>query len=156
MTEAAGGLGELLRAAAARSMAALSQALAPQGITAAEYALLRALHQSGAVAPSALADTMGITRGAVTKLVDRLRAKRLLVRAAAGRADRRYQTIALTGAGASLMPTLARLADAAERASFARLTPQARAALALSLQEIAGKRAERAARGEGHDDVLAQ
>ena len=59
--------------------------------------ILRALHRMGAVPPSALAEACALTRGGVTRLVDRLRVRRLLVLAAAGGEDRRYQTIALTG-----------------------------------------------------------
>ncbi|WP_326525611.1 MarR family winged helix-turn-helix transcriptional regulator [Sphingomonas sp.] len=94
----------------------LAPALAAQGLATGEWRLLRALHRLGAVAPSALAEACGLTRGGVTRLVDRLRARRLVVRAAAGREDRRYQTIALTGAGASLAASLLATEAAAEAA----------------------------------------
>lgn len=96
--------------------------LAEHGVTPAEWVLLRVLHDSGAVAPSILAARIGMTRGAVTKLVDRLRAKRLVVRAGSGDSDRRYQTIALTGAGAVLVPTLEAVADANDVETFGHLS----------------------------------
>lgn len=126
-----------LRVAAAALARAQGAALAPHGVTAAEWAVLSALYDLGATQPSALADACGLTRGAVTKLVDRLRTKRLAVRAAAGRADRRYQTIALTGSGATLIPVLARVAGEAEAAFFVRLSAGERAALAAALAKLA-------------------
>ena len=122
-----------LRRAAAHATRALAQALASSGITPAEWTLLHALHDGGAVAPSALADACGITRGAVTRLVDQLRAKRLVVRAGAGGADRRFQTIALTGAGARLIPDLVARAAVADAACFTWLAPRDRARLSALL-----------------------
>lgn len=109
--------------------------LADQGVTTAEWVVMRDLYASGAVAPSVLAERVGLTRGAVTKLVDRLRAKRLVVRAAGG-ADRRFQVIALTGAGAQMVPDLARLADANDAAVFGALSPAKRKALREILGEL--------------------
>ncbi len=110
--------------------------LAEQGVTPAEWVLLRLLHDAGAVPPSVLAERLGFTRGAITKLVDRLRAKRLVVRAAAGRADRRYQTIALTGAGAVLVPRLAAIADANDAETFGHLGVDDRATLDRLLRTL--------------------
>ncbi len=118
-----------LRLAAARVAQEQAVALKPHGVTPAEWTLLAVLYDAGAVAPSALADACGLTRGAVTKLVDRLRAKRLVVRAAAGREDRRYQTIALTGAGATLVPVLAAVVGEAEAGAFGHLSESERVAL---------------------------
>ncbi|MBN2971319.1 MarR family transcriptional regulator [Roseomonas aeriglobus] len=110
--------------------------LAEQGVTPAEWVLLRMLHDAGAVPPSALAERLGFTRGAITKLVDRLRAKRLVVRAGAGGADRRYQTIALTGAGAVLVPKLAAIADANDAETFGHLTAAERTTLDRLLRAL--------------------
>ena len=112
-------LADLLHQASARVGRMQADALLPHGVTLAEWTVIRGLYDLGATSPSALADACGLTRGAVTKLVDRLRAKRLVVRAAAGREDRRYQTIALTGAGASLVPVLAGVVAEAEARAFA-------------------------------------
>jgi len=53
---------------------------------------------------------MGRTRGAISKLADRLAAKALIVRTGS-EDDRRFQTLTLTPAGRKLTPTLAALAD---------------------------------------------
>ena len=128
-------IGALLRVAAGKLAVAEAAALRAQGVTAAEATLLRELHAAGAVAPSVLADRMGMTRGAVTKLVDRLKAKQLLVRAK-GRGDGRMQTIALTGAGARLVPELDAIAVRVEGLVFGTLDAAGRAGLAKGLKRI--------------------
>lgn len=130
-------LATLLRLAAGRLAVAEAAAVRAHGVTAAEALLLRELRAAGAVAPSVLADRLGMTRGAVTKLVDRLKAKQLLVRAK-GRGDGRMQTIALTGAGAKLLPELDALAANVERAVFGRLDATGRAGLVKGLRKVAG------------------
>ena len=65
-------LGYWLRFVSNHVSHAFAQKLAGQGVTVAEWALMRVLYESGAAAPSTLATTMGLTRGAVTKLADRL------------------------------------------------------------------------------------
>ncbi|WP_380938133.1 MarR family winged helix-turn-helix transcriptional regulator [Sphingomonas floccifaciens] len=122
-------LGHQLRLAAAKSTEQLSAALLPHGVTVGELTVLRTLYESGAIAPSVLAASCGLTRGAVTKLVDRLRGKRLVVRADGGRADRRFQTIALTGAGARLVPVLAAVEAASDVAVFGPLSDRDRQSL---------------------------
>lgn len=124
---------------------ATAAALAGRGVTPAEWALLHTLYAAGAVPPSTLAARAGISRGAVTKLVDLLRAKRLAVRAAGGVADRRFQTIALTGEGARLVQTLAPLVAAGEATVFAALPPTRRAALLEMVRTLAGPAAPGAA-----------
>lgn len=110
--------------------------LAAHGVTVAEWVVMRELFDAGAVAPSALADRIGMTRGAITKLVDRLRAKRLVVRAGAGGADRRFQTIALTGGGAKLVPELAAVADANDAETFSHLSAAERRKLEDLLRAV--------------------
>lgn len=105
------------------------------GVTVAEWVVLRQLLASGAVAPSGLAEALGMTRGAVSKLVERLLAKRLVSRAV-GEEDRRYQTVALTAAGKKLVPKLAALADANDAEFFGHLSSEQRAKLLEWMQDI--------------------
>lgn len=128
-------LGTLLQQAAGALALAEARASREHGVTAAEAALLRELHAAGAVAPSVLAERLGMTRGGVTKLVDRLKDKQLLVRAR-GRGDGRMQTIALTGAGARLVPDLAAVSARVEAVVFARLDATGRAGLRRALGRI--------------------
>jgi len=114
---------------------AFRQKVEAHGVTVAEWVVLRQLLASGAVAPSTLAEALGLTRGAVSKLVDRLLAKRLVSRTA-GTDDKRFQTVALTTAGRKLVPTLAALADANDAEFFGHLRDEQRAALVEVMQEI--------------------
>ncbi|MEI9903824.1 MAG: MarR family transcriptional regulator [Asticcacaulis sp.] len=55
-------------------------AVEAQGVTVAEWVVLRQLFDHGAMPPSRIADELGMTRGAITKLADRLLAKALITR----------------------------------------------------------------------------
>lgn len=128
-----------LRLAASVVHQSLTRSVASQGVTAAEWLLLRDLHAAGAVPQTRLAERLGLTRGAVSKLVDRLVAKRLLVRGRGGGGDRRLQIIGLTGTGALLVPELAKAAAESHAALFARLSSRERAVLASALAKLAAR-----------------
>jgi DNA-binding MarR family transcriptional regulator len=76
-----------------------------------------------------------MTRGAVSKLVERLCRKKLAVRASSD-GDRRYQTVELTAAGKRLVPILAQLADENDREFFGHLKPEERSWMVGLLQNI--------------------
>jgi DNA-binding MarR family transcriptional regulator len=109
------------------------------GATVAEWVLMRQLLDEEALAPSRLAERMGMTRGAITKLADRLIAKSLLTRKA-DPGDGRAQTLALTVKGRRLVPELAALADANDAEFFDHLAPKDRMALLRILRGIVEKR----------------
>lgn len=109
------------------------------GVTVAEWVLMRQLLDEKALAPSRLAERMGMTRGAISKLAERLIAKAMLVRAADPE-DGRAQTLSLTPTGRALVPELAALADANDAEFFDHLAPKDRAALLRILREIVEKR----------------
>ena len=54
---------------------AFAQKVEAHGVTVAEWVVLRRLLDLGDAAPSALADGLGMTRGAISKLVDRATAR---------------------------------------------------------------------------------
>ena len=114
---------------------AFTRKLADTGVTVAEWVILREMYSHERSAPSDLADRIGLTRGAISKLVDRLVAKRLISRRDRTD-DRRYQTIALTAAGRKLVPTLAALADANDEEFFSALTQRERDTLTATLQKL--------------------
>ena len=114
---------------------AFARKVEAQGVTVAEWVLLREMLNSGAANPSQLADGMGMTRGAVSRLVERLSRKQLAVRSSS-EGDRRYQTVELTAAGKRLVPVLARLADENDREFFGHLKPEQRTTLVNLLQDI--------------------
>lgn len=53
-----------------------------EGVTVAEWVFMRSLYDDEGIAPSALAARMGMTRGAISKLADRLVEKDLVAREA--------------------------------------------------------------------------
>lgn len=114
------------------------QALASKGVAVAEWVLLRALYGAAPEAPSRLAQMMGMTKGGVTKLADKLIAKGLLVRRP-DPADARAQTLALTSAGELIVPELAALADRNDAAFFSALSAAERKVLDSALRKIAAR-----------------
>lgn len=109
------------------------------GVTVAEWVVLRTLFDTDAVNPSRVADLIGMTRGAVSKLVERLSGKGL-VACRADRGDRRFQTVALSASGRKLVPTLAALADQNDREFFGHLNQQEQERLLVVLKNIAQNR----------------
>lgn len=110
-----------------------------EGVTVAEWVFLRALYDAGPVAPSQLAEGMGMTRGTISRLADRLVEKSLVERQA-NPDDKRAHTIALKPAGRALVPRLADLADSNDAAFFGMLTTDERRRLARLLRKIVRER----------------
>src|SRR5580693_4245756 len=131
-------LGYWLRYVANHVSQAFARKVEAHGVTVAEWVLMRQLLDQKALAPSRLADRMGMTRGAISKLADRLIAKSMLVRVADPE-DGRAQTLSLTSAGRALVPRLAALADANDAEFFDHLARKDRAALLRMLREIVEK-----------------
>lgn len=107
--------------------------VAVEGVTVAEWVFLRALFDAEATAPVLLARRMGMTRGAITKLADRLIAKRLVTRL---EQSGRGQKLALTPEGRAKVPGLADLADRNDADYFGALPEADRAALDRILQQL--------------------
>jgi DNA-binding MarR family transcriptional regulator len=99
-----------------------SRKLAASGVTVAEWVILREMYSGDeTTSPSTVAELTGLTRGAVSKLIDRLLAKALVVRSEST-IDRRYQDIKLTPSGIKLVPKLASIADENDECFFSSLT----------------------------------
>lgn len=110
-----------------------------EGVTVAEWVFLRALFDTDGIAPTALADRMGMTRGAISKLADRLAKKELVLRSESAM-DKRGQLLSLTPAGRARVPVLARLADANDAEFFDVLSKEERSALDQILKAVAERR----------------
>lgn len=128
-------LGFWLRAVSNHISQAFAAKLATRGVTAAEWVMLRTLYERAPLPPSHVAEDMGMTRGAITKLADRLIAKSLIVRKAS-RDDGRTQTLALTQRGVKLVPELAELADQNDAEFFDHLSQNERRMLERLLQQM--------------------
>ena len=137
-------LGYWLRYVSNQVSHAFSQKLAEREVTVAEWVVLRTLFDHKALSPSLLAERLGMTRGAISKLSDRLAGKGLLAVGAAGEADKRAKALALTAAGRDLVPLLAALADANDEELFGHLGAQERESIAAAMKEIVRRQGVRA------------
>ena len=132
-------LGFWLRYVSNHVSQAFARKLEDHDVTVAEWVLLRELYDATALSPSRLAEQIGLTRGAITKLADRLIAKALVVREA-NPDDARAQTLAITPAGRALVPQLSALADRNDAEFFGHLDPEARSHLERTLKDIIERR----------------
>jgi DNA-binding MarR family transcriptional regulator len=105
------------------------------GVTVAEWVVLREMYGRSSMSPSQLADLTGMTRGAASKLVDRLHARNLITREDRSD-DRRFQDIALTPEARELVPALASIADQNDHECFAPLSERERANLTRTLKKL--------------------
>ncbi|MGE8722539.1 MarR family winged helix-turn-helix transcriptional regulator [Leptospira terpstrae] len=111
--------------------------LATLDVTVAEWVILREMYSyEENTSPSAVAEITGLTRGAVSKLIDRLLHKGLVTRAESS-GDRRYQDIQLTPKAAKLIPKLSKIADENDAVFFSQLSQPERDLLMKTLIKLA-------------------
>lgn len=128
-------LGFWLRFVSNHVSARFAAAIEGAGVSVSEWVALRHLYSQSESSAAGLIEALGMTKGAVSKVVTRLEEKGLVERVAAG-ADRRAQSLGLTRAGKALVPRLAKLADENDAAFFGHLTPVQRAALMALMKEV--------------------
>jgi DNA-binding MarR family transcriptional regulator len=128
-------LGYWLRFVSNHVSHAFSLKLRARDVTVAEWVVMREMFDSEELSPSALADRIGMTRGAISKLAERLTAKGLIDRRSSSD-DRRYQALALTASGRGLVPRLAALADRNDEEFFGALSPAVRHTIETALKDI--------------------
>ena len=110
-----------------------------EDVTVAEWSFMRVLYDLQPTPPSVLADRMGMTKGAISKLADRLLSKGLVERAESQK-DKRAHKLSLTAEGQARIPTLASLADRNDSEFFSVLTKEERKALHRILRGLAERR----------------
>jgi DNA-binding MarR family transcriptional regulator len=115
--------GYLLRMVSNAVSREFARKVAGEGVTVAEWVMLRSLYDSDAISPSVLAQKMGMTKGAISKLAERLLEKGLIERAG-NPDDRRGHSLSLSAAGLRKVPLLAGLADENDVAFFAVLSAE--------------------------------
>ena len=109
-------------------------------VTVAEWSLMRTLYDDEPMPPSVLAATMGMTKGAISKLAERLTTKGLVAREESLE-DRRAHNLSLTPEGRVKIPVLAALADENDAEFFELLTQEERETLVRLLKTLAERRA---------------
>jgi len=128
-------LGYWLRLVSNNVSTTFARRLEAEEVTVAEWVVLRVLFDVDELVPSKLATRMSMTRGAISKLSDRLLAKRLIERND-GLRDGRTHALKLSGKGRAIVPRLAKLADANDRLFFGVLSSEEQSVLRQTLQKI--------------------
>ncbi|HTU12644.1 MAG TPA: MarR family transcriptional regulator [Allosphingosinicella sp.] len=128
-------LGYWLRMVSNHVSHGFARGLGAHDVTVAEWCMMRTLHGRQPISPSRIADEMGMTRGAISRLAERLIGKGLAVRAAS-RGDARAQTLTLTAQGTELVPSLAAVADRNDESCFRCLTANERDTLERILKSM--------------------
>ena len=128
-------LGHWLQRGADRFAGVLRTRLAAAGITHVECAALRELYRLGRTSPTLLVLELGMTKGAVSKVIDQLREKELVARWIVEE-DQRQHVIELTRKGDALVPELQRLADEADAECFGHLSERQRRELRTVLEAV--------------------
>lgn len=98
--------------------------LEKSGVTVAEWVILRELYEyDETIQPSKIAEATGLSRGTISKLIDRLLKKDLVTREESLN-DRRFQNIMLTTKARKLVPTLTKIADENDNLFFSAITSE--------------------------------
>lgn len=129
-------LGYWLRRVSNAVSGGFSRALQGKQTSVAEWVLLRELFKRDQAAPGELAATVGLTRGAVSKIVDKLEAKGW-IQTDAREGDSRFRVLSLTRAGSRSLPVLARIADQNDESFFGCLSTREKKILRDLLIKIA-------------------
>lgn len=113
-----------------------ARCLKDQQASAAEWVLLRELLERGQATPKEMAELLGMTRGAVSKIVDKLEAK-AWISIKGTPLDGRVQVLSLTRSGRRVVPRMARIADQNDERFFGCLTEEERDVLRKLLVKLA-------------------
>ena len=135
-------VGYWLRYVSSQFSHALSRRLEHKGVTLAEWLLLRELYE-GDLKPGALAERLGITRGAVSKLARKLTAS-LMITQEGSVDDGRAQMLSLTGDGRAVVRVFAGLLDQTDNEFFGHLDPDTRALIVSAMRDVVHRRGSRA------------
>ncbi|MDP2380820.1 MAG: MarR family winged helix-turn-helix transcriptional regulator, partial [Pseudohongiella sp.] len=113
----------------------LDKLLKPHDISVSEWVVMRTLYQRDGVSHAELQFTLGMTKGATSKIVSRLEARVLIERRISQRSGR-DQLLTLTADGNQLLPILAAIADKNDDLFFGHLPKKQRAELRQVLQAL--------------------
>lgn len=101
----------------------------------AEWVVLCQVRERPGITPGELAEALGLTRGAVSKVIDKLEAKNWIA-GSAKPGDNRVRLFSLTRSGGRALPVLRKIADRNDQTFFGVLTHDERAALQRLLSRL--------------------
>lgn len=129
-------LGYWLRLVSNEVSGAFERALQEQHISVAEWVALNQLVTGPNLTPARLAEAMGMTRGALSKVLDKLEGKKLISRTTSP-ADGRVQILSLTGRARRALPGLTDIANNNDSRFFDTLDRDEKASLRRLLRKMA-------------------
>jgi DNA-binding MarR family transcriptional regulator len=109
--------------------------LAECGVGVGEWVVLNILHEHKSLSSAEIAELVGMTRGATSKLLDKLLSKQLINRVESVK-DRRYQEISISTEGKGLLPMLIKEAEMNEQQFFGHLSDEQKVLLTNLLKNI--------------------
>ncbi len=109
--------------------------LGERGVGVGEWIVLNLLYEQKSLSPAEIAQVIGMTRGATSKLLDRLFSKQLITREESLK-DRRYQNISISAEGKDLLPILIKEAEMNEKHFFGHLSHEQKNLLTNILKDI--------------------
>jgi DNA-binding MarR family transcriptional regulator len=129
-------LGYWLRLVSNHVSRCFANALQDKRLSVAEWVALNHIEKHACNTAANLADAMSMTRGAVSKVLDKLAAKQWIARAASPD-DNRAQLLSLTRSGRRVLPQLWTIADDNDERFFAGLDAAERAEFRRLLEKLA-------------------
>lgn len=128
-------LGYWLRRVSNHVSGEFKRALQTRNTSVAEWVVLCQVQERPDITPGALAETLGLTRGAVSKVIDKLEAKGW-VASSTKPEDSRVRMLSLTSAGTDALPELRQIADRNDLAFFGVLQDDEQATLQRLLARL--------------------
>lgn len=129
-------LGYWMRMVSNRVSGSFARALQQRQTSVAEWVMLCRMRQRPGITPGELAEALAMTRGAVSKVMDKLQAKGWIT-SAVSPSDSRVQLLSLTGQGRRVLPQLAAIADQNDAMFFDCLTAAEKSTLRKLLSKLA-------------------
>lgn len=128
-------LGYWLRQVSNRVSGTFAKTLQERQVSVAEWVVLSHINEHPEIRPAELAGTIGLTRGAISKVLDKLEARKWLIRKTL-QADTRGQLLCLTQQGRRILPALREIADGNDRRFFDCLNAREKAMLRQLLRKL--------------------
>ena len=129
-------LGYWLRRVSNSVSSGFAQSLQAKQTSVAEWVLLRHLWDRTQATPGEMAEALTMTRGAISKIIDKLESKGW-IRSKINPKDNRVQLLSLSVAGRRVVPELAEIADRNDQKFFVCLDSEDRTALRHLLGKLA-------------------
>jgi DNA-binding MarR family transcriptional regulator len=128
-------LGYWLRRVSNQVSGAFARSLLARNVAVAEWVVLNQIHHQPDVRPADLADALGLTRGAVSKVLDKLEGKHWILRRTLAE-DHRVQQLTLSTLGRRALPELAAIAGQNDKQFFDCLSAREQASLRQILRTL--------------------